>query len=204
MFFGNWPLGKNLFFTFCEESLVRILRSNVAFRFFFCLPESSQWNLMLLIDSMLSMPPRFISFLLFSFVCIYFTRLVILFAVGAPKLLRSRIWIKSSLTPTVAPVRWMRLCQVSPCCRLWCCPCATSPSLNGVNGAAPDIFSTWLVVWFFIVLFIFGSLDWKGSCTRMLSLFQSEGKDIGRDILFGLLNVLRADITRQEFHLIEQ
>ena len=38
----------------------------------------------------------------------------------------------------------------------------------------------------------------------MLSLFQSEGKDIGRDVLFGLLNVLRADITRQEFHLVEQ
>lgn len=38
----------------------------------------------------------------------------------------------------------------------------------------------------------------------MLSLFQSEGKDIGRDVLFGLLNVFRADITRQEFHLVEQ
>ena len=38
----------------------------------------------------------------------------------------------------------------------------------------------------------------------MLSLFQSEGKDVGRDILFGLLNVLRADITRQEFQSVEQ
>ena len=28
----------------------------------------------------------------------------------------------------------------------------------------------------------------------MLSLFQSEGKDVGKDILFGLLNVLRANI----------
>lgn len=56
----------------------------------------------------------------------------------------------------------------------------------------------------FIVLFIFGSLDWKGSCTRMLILFQSEGKDVERDILFGLLNVLRADITRQEFQSVEQ
>ena len=38
----------------------------------------------------------------------------------------------------------------------------------------------------------------------MLSLFRSEGKDIGRDILFGLLNDLRANIIGQEFHLVEQ